>query len=260
MCCHKKNSKKIDNIAIGIFSLMLIIVSSVGIMSNSIKYLGNIIYIHFAYGQASQINSNSNNNNTSKNSLDVQNIPAKKVHVGDIDIAYKVFGKGDPILLISGASADMNAWEPSTLRELSSNHTVIVFDNRGVGNSTTDVKPFSIQQLANDTAGLLDALKIQKADVLGYSLGGHIAQQLTVTYQEKVNRLILISSTCGGRDSIPKPPGFIKLQYEIVNKSQNNISISQEEIKSLISASLGSGWMRLHAETREYSGGPTSVC
>jgi pimeloyl-ACP methyl ester carboxylesterase len=78
-----------------------------------------------------------------------------------------MLGKGDPILLISGASSDMNAWAPSTLRDLSSNHTVIVFDNRGVGNTTTGSEPFTIQQLANDTAGLLDALKIQKANVLG---------------------------------------------------------------------------------------------
>lgn len=69
----------------------------------------------------------------------------------------KLFGKGEPILLISGASTGMNAWNATTLRSLSSNHTVIVFDSRGVGNTTTGSKLFSIQQLANDTAGLLDA-------------------------------------------------------------------------------------------------------
>jgi pimeloyl-ACP methyl ester carboxylesterase len=79
-----------------------------------------------------------------------------------------------------------------------------VFDSRGVGNTMIGSKPFSMQLLANDTAGLLDALKIQKADVLGYSLGSEIAQQLSVTHPEKVNRLILVASTCGGKDSIPK--------------------------------------------------------
>jgi len=87
-------------------------------------------------------------NLTVADSPNIQNIPAKQVHVGDIDIAYKMLGKGDPILLISGSSSDMNAWQPSILRDLSSNHTVIVFDNRGVGNTTPGSKPFSIQQLA----------------------------------------------------------------------------------------------------------------
>lgn len=171
--------------------------------------------------------------------------------MGDIDIAYKMFGNGEPILLISGASAGIDSWDPSTLTSLSSNHTVIVFDGRGVGNTTTGSKPFTIEQLANDTSGLLDALKIQKANVLGLSLGSYIAQQLTITYPEKANRLILVASSCGGEDSIPKPPQFIKLQSDIVNKSLNNVSISQEEIKSLISASLGSGWIRLHPDSLE---------
>ena len=103
--------------------------------------------------------------------------------------------------------------------------------------------------LSLDTAGLLDALKIQQADVFGYSLGSEIAQQLTVSHPDKVNRLILVASSCGGKDHTPKPPEFLKLQAEIVNKSLNNVSISQEDMKSLVSASLGSGWIRLHPES-----------
>jgi pimeloyl-ACP methyl ester carboxylesterase len=198
---------------------------------------------NLAYGLSDQMNSNVTN------SLNIQNIPVKKVHVGDIDIAYKTFGKGDPILLFNGASASVDAWDQSFLRSLSSNHKVIVFDSRGVGNTTIGSKPFTMRLLANDAAGLLDALKIQKANVLGYSLGGQIAQQFTVTYPEKVNRLILVATTCGGKDGIPKPPEFKKLQSEIVNKTLNNVSISQEEMKSLVSASLGSGWIRLHPES-----------
>jgi pimeloyl-ACP methyl ester carboxylesterase len=197
------------------------------------------------YGQANPMNL------TIADLPNIQNIPVKKVQVGDIEIAYKMLGKGDPILLVSGASADMNAWDPSTIRDLSSNHTVIVFDNRGVGNTTIGSKPYTIEQLANDTAGLLDALKIPKANVLGLSQGSSIAQQVTITYPEKVNRLILVASNCGGKDLIPKPLEFLKLQSEIVDKISNNVSISQEEIKSLISASLGSGWIRLHPESLE---------
>jgi pimeloyl-ACP methyl ester carboxylesterase len=184
-------------------------------------------------------------------SPNIQNILVKRVHVGDIDIAYKTFGKGEPILLVSGAGGDMNAWDPSTLEVLSSNHTVIVFDNRGVGNTTTGSKPFSIQQFANDTAGLLDALKIRNADVLGYSMGSFIAQQLTVMNPEKVNRLVLVAASCGGKEAIPQSPQLQKMASDIANKFLNNISVSQEEMKSLISASLGSGWIRLHPESLE---------
>jgi hypothetical protein len=106
------------NITVSTFSIILIIAWSFGIMT-----------IPFAYSQTSQTNS-----------LEVQNIPAKKVHVGDIDIAYKVFGKGDPLLLISALGATMDGWEPSIhLRELSLNHTVIIFDNRGsISNHTAE--------------------------------------------------------------------------------------------------------------------------
>jgi hypothetical protein len=138
-----------------------------GIITTSIDYF-DINTTHVAYGQASQMNSNRNSDNSNTNSIDLQNIPAKNVHVGDIDIAYKVFGKG-PFLLISDSGLVMDAWNPTILRDLSSNHAVIIFDNRGVGNTTAGNKPFSIIQFANDTSGLLDALKIQKKQMfLGF--------------------------------------------------------------------------------------------
>jgi pimeloyl-ACP methyl ester carboxylesterase len=221
------------------FALLLIIPSTAILISNN-SYFGTT---NLVYGQPAQMNSNVTN------SVNIQNIPLKKVHVGDIDIAYKTFGKGEPILLNSGASQGIDGWDPSTLTSLSSNRIVIAYDSRGVGNTTIGSKPFSMQLLANDTAGLLDALKIQKADVLGYSLGSYIAQQLAITHPGKVDRLILVASSCGGKDSTSKPPQFIKLQSEITNKSLNKIPVSQDEINTLSSASLGSGWIRLHPES-----------
>jgi hypothetical protein len=130
-----------------------------------IIYLLVVIALPTTITTTSQVYGQQNLMDTSvtDSSPNIQNIPVKKVQVGDIDIAYKMLGKGDPILLASGSSSNMNAWEPSILRDLSSNHTVIVFDNRGVGNTTTGSKPFSIQQLANDTAGFcLMLLKFKK--------------------------------------------------------------------------------------------------
>lgn len=134
------------------------------------------------------INNNNNNisaanNNTSNytNFSPISNIKAKKVTVGDIDIAYKIFGKGEPILLISESGNVMDVWPSYLLQKLSSTPQVIIFDNRWVGNTTSGIKPFSIEQFANDTAGLMDVLKIQKADILGFSMASFVGQQLTHT-------------------------------------------------------------------------------
>jgi pimeloyl-ACP methyl ester carboxylesterase len=134
----------------------------------------------------------------------VNSIAAKKVNVGDIDVSYKIFGKGQPLLLIPGYSMTMDMWDPIVLDKLSSNHTMIISDNRGIGNTTAGIKAPSIQQFANDTAGLIDALGIKKpVDILGLSMGGFIAQELTLLHSEKVNRLIIHVSSCGGKESVP---------------------------------------------------------
>src|SRR5215831_607794 len=222
--------------------VLIAVISTLVIASPSFSNYGYFDITKVAYGQSkpNQLNSNTTS------SVNIQDIPLKKVHVGDIDIAYKMFGKGEPILLISGAGGNMNSWDPSTLRSLSSNHTVIIFDNRGVANTTTGSKAFSIQQFANDTVGLLDVLKIQKEDVLGHSMGGMVAQQLAVTHPEKVNTLILVSTTCGGKDSILPSPRLVKFGTELENKLLNNIPITPQEIKLTMSTSLGPAWIRLH--------------
>jgi hypothetical protein len=229
------------------YLFIIAVLSTLIVLSSLISNYGHYDITNIVYGQtgSGQVNST----NTTTDLVNIQDIPLKKVHVGDIDIAYKVFGKGDPIILFNGANDGMHAWDPSFLKGISSNHTVIAFDSRGIGNTTAGSKPYSMQLLANDTAGLLDALKIPKANVMGYSLGSFIAQQFAIMYPDKVSSIILVAGTCGGKDGIPKPTEFKKLQSDIVNKSQNNIPVSQQEMKSLINASLGSGWIKLHPES-----------
>jgi len=159
----------------------------------------------FAYSKPNEVKSD-------KGSLDIYNIPLKKVHVGDIDVAYKIFGKGNnTIILINGGGENMNFWDPHFLKELSTNNSVIVFDSRGIGNTTLGNKPFTISQFANDTAGLLGALKInKKVDILGFSLGSLTAQELTLGHPEKVNKLILYASSCGGKEATLPTPAILK--------------------------------------------------
>ncbi len=233
--------------------VLIAVISTLVVASLSISTSGYFDITKVVYGQPAPDQTNSN----TTNSLNLQDIPLEKVHVGDIDVAYKMFGKGEPILLFNGASDNLDAWDPALLKVLSSNHTVIAFDQRGIANTTVGSKPYTPEQLANDTAGLLDALKIPKADVMGYSLGSYIAQQLTMMYPDKVNSLILVGSSCGGKDHTPKPPEFIKLQADVVNKSLQNIPIT-EELKALNVASLGSGWVKLHPESVDIPANITS--
>lgn len=180
--------------------LVVTIVSSVvlnGINSNP----GYLV----VFGQTNQVNS------SAKNTVNLHGIETKKVHVGDIDIAYKMFGKGNPILLINGFSAPLDFWDPMLLEKLASNHTVITFDNRGIGNTTSGEKKFAITQFANDTSGLLDALKIKKADVIGWSMGGMVAQELALLHPDKVMKLIIYASTCGGKETRPPSPEAMKV-------------------------------------------------
>jgi alpha/beta hydrolase fold len=162
--------------------------------------------------KAASVNGNSKNANASTSvfsSIANNASPGvKKIRVGDIDVAYRMFGNGNPLLLIAGAGATMDFWDPIVLKQLSENHTIIIFDNRGIGQTTSgNLKHFTISQYANDTAGLIDALHLTKpVDVLGHSFGSFIAQELALTHPQKVNRLILFASNCGTKESIPGSP------------------------------------------------------
>ena len=192
---------------------------------------------NFAYSQqpSQMISNSSGGSNENTNTLNIQDIPIQKVRVGDIDIAYKTFGEGDPIILINGYSFNMDSWDPTLLETLSANHTVIVFNNRGMGNTTSGEEEPSISLFANDTAGLLDALNIQKADVLSWSMGGRIAQELTLTYPDKVGKLILYAIDCGGPNSVPQ-------SQEVRNEFMNGTGTAEERIARLVPLFFPEEW------------------
>lgn len=133
----------------------------------------------------------------------------------------------------------MDVWPLPLLLELSSNRTVIIFDNRGVGNTTSGTGPFTIDQFANDTVGLLDALNIRKADVLGFSMASFIAQQLTLAHPEKVNRLVLYGASCGGQEAFPQTPEVAGIISDFVNNRTENIN-------EFLSITFPREWIKTH--------------
>lgn len=169
--------------------------------------------------------------------LEQENI--KTVQVGDIEMAYKVMGHGEPLVMIIGGSGAMDWWPPEFLDKLSSKYQVIVFDNRGMGYTTASPANFSIAQFANDTAGLMDAIGIEQANVLGISMGSFIAQELAIEHPEKVKKLILLASHCGGTHAIQPDPEVIRKIPDMSDLP--NLTI--DELKSVGEALYPPEWL-----------------
>jgi pimeloyl-ACP methyl ester carboxylesterase len=116
-------------------------------------------------------------------------------------ISYESSGSGEPLLLIMGMSGTAQHWGEPFMSELRENFTVTVFDHRGVGESTPLAGSITIPEMAADAAGLLEALQIDSAHVLGISMGGMIAQELALAHPERIRTLALGCTYCGGEGS-----------------------------------------------------------
>jgi len=126
-----------------------------------------------------------------------------KVKVNDINIYYEIHGKGFPFLLIRGLSSDVYRWPPDFIKELSKYFKIILFDNRGAGRTDKPDTEYSIMMMADDTTGLMKVLNIEKAHILGYSMGGMVTQEIALNYPERVKKIILCSTDCGSPNGIP---------------------------------------------------------
>ena len=116
--------------------------------------------------------------------------PQRTVQVGDISVTVQEYGEGEPLLIINGTTQSLGFWAESA-PVLASRHRVVTYDLRGMGGSARGSGEISVASLAADARGLLDALDIERAQVLGYSLGSAIAQELALAAPERVASLVL---------------------------------------------------------------------
>jgi pimeloyl-ACP methyl ester carboxylesterase len=153
---------------------------------------------------------NGNDENADEVSEKLETAPTKFIFTGGINFAYRSFGKstGTPLIFLQQFSGDMDSWDPAVVNPLAKNRPVVMFDNTGVGLSSGDT-PDNVAQMATDATRFISALGLEKVDLLGYSLGGFIAQKLAAEHPELTRKIVLIGTAPHGGEEY-----LLKVLYE----------------------------------------------
>ena len=136
------------------------------------------------------------------------------IPVDSIRIAYRRVGVGPPLLVLNGFAATSADWDPSFIHGVASSNELILLDHSEIGNSTDDGKPFDINHLADDAAHAMETLGFDRMSMLGWSMGGFVAQTLALQHPGRVNKLVLLSTDPGGADAdLTSPAVWSQLVY-----------------------------------------------
>ncbi len=134
----------------------------------------------------------------------VASTPVRIAHTNMGDVGYRILGRGPALVMVMGYAGTMETWDPRFVDDLAKHFRVVIFDNSGVGETTALRAPLTIDAMANQTSALIDTLHLSKVDVLGWSMGGMVAQALAVLHPSQVRRLVLCA-TFPGVGHVVKP-------------------------------------------------------
>lgn len=135
------------------------------------------------------------------------------VRANEINLCYEISGEGRPLVLIAGLGYGMWFWH-KVIPGLAEHFQVTAYDNRGAGGSDKPAGIYNVQMMAEDCAGLLDALNVRDAIIVGHSMGGFIAQQLALTRPDLVGKLVLAATNFGGPHHVPVTPEAMAIMLD----------------------------------------------
>lgn len=138
------------------------------------------------------------------------------IHANGIDIYYELHGQGQPLVLIAGYTGDHTFWK-FMQEELAKQFTVLLFDNRGIGQTHDSGVDFSLELMAKDTMALIEALGLQRPHILGQSMGGAIAQFIAKNHAQHIDKLIVLNSAA-------------KLNIRTLKTLENLLTLRKEEM------------------------------
>jgi pimeloyl-ACP methyl ester carboxylesterase len=181
------------------------------------------------------------------------------VDSGGVKIWYSVVGGGTPLILCNGWGGSSDSWSGEMVRLLSEGHTVIIVDNRGTGRSDKPEEPYTMGQMSGDSAKVLTELSLMPAHVLGFSMGGYIAQSLALNHPETVRSLILCATSPG---AVKRVPITLEASCELAKVSDEAASI-HDRVKALIYLLYPRDYAEPHLEEliaeERYDANPTPV-
>jgi pimeloyl-ACP methyl ester carboxylesterase len=135
----------------------------------------------------------------------VVNAPTRIARTAAGPVGYREVGAGSPVLLVMGLGGSMDDWQPAFVAGLAADHKVVELDNAGVGKTGAVSSPLSITGMANQASALISTLGLGRTAVLGWSMGGMIAQALAVLHPAQVSRLVLAATQAGTGHALPVP-------------------------------------------------------